>query len=250
MKMMKLPVGMLMAVTMLGTSVIPQGVQASVMTDYEMSTVSSQSKINEVFDRFHYTMSVEWDQKDEAFKAQAESDLLQAIQALKDSGVSVSEIQNQMEKQLLNGKGQAEYRRFVDALKAQNVSPDEAAALTTKFMEKNYAEGANFNGGGGRTSWRFVAAVLVIAVVTYVIIRHHDDDDHDHDENQNEEPGKPGKPGHGDCDYPTPTFKSGGYGGGGYGGGSYGGGSYGGGYGGGWGGGHGGWDHCRFPVAD
>src|SRR5690606_17443986 len=127
MKMMKLPVGMLMAVTMLGTSVIPQGVQASVMTNYEMSTVSSQSKINEVFDRFHYTMSVEWDQKDEAFKAQAEADLFKAIQALKASGVSSSEIQRQMEKQLLNGKGQTEYRRFVDALKAQNVSPDEAA---------------------------------------------------------------------------------------------------------------------------
>lgn len=228
MKMMKLPVGMLMAVTMLGTSVIPQGVQANVMTDYEMTTVSSQSKINEVFDRFHYTMSVEWDQKDEAFKAQAESDLLQAIQALKDSGVSVSEIQNQMERQLLNGKGQAEYRRFVEALKAQNVSADKAAELTTKFMEKNYAEGANFNGGGGRSPWRFVAAVLVIAVVTYVIIRHHDDDD-DSDEHEHEEPGKPG---HGDCEYPR-NHKSGGYGGS-YGGGYNGGGSYGGGYGGGW----------------
>ncbi len=232
MKMMKLPVGMLMAVSMLGTSVIPQGVQANVMTDYETSTVSSQSKINEVFDRFHYTMSVEWDQKDEAFKAQAEADLFQAIQDLKASGISTSEIQNQMERQLLNGKGQAEYRRFVEALKAQNVSPDEAAELTTKFMEKNYAEGANFNGGGGRSPWKFVAAVLVIAVVTYVIIRHHDDDDdHDHDENQNEEPTKPG---HDDCEYPTPMVKSGGYGGG-YGSGGYGGGGWnGGGHGGGW----------------
>lgn len=208
MKIFKFHVGFFLAVSMLLTSVIPQGAQASVMTDYKEAAVSSDQQIDEVFDRFHYTMAVEWDQKDEAFKAQAESDLAQALEALKASGVSTMAIQKHMEKNLLTGKFQKEYQRFLNALKEQNVSPDEATAMTTDFMEKNYAEGTNFNGGGTSSSrWKVVAAIIIVVVITHLIIRDRDDDDHEHN-------GDNGKPDHNPrpChDYPVTKTWGGGY---------------------------------------
>lgn len=183
MKIFKFHIGFFLAVSMLVTSVIPQGVQASVMSDYEMKASSSEQKVDEVFDRFHYSMAVEWDQKDEAFKAQAEKDLANALEALKASGVSMETIQKHMERSLLTGKFQQEYRRFLNALKEQNVSPDEATAMTTDFMEKNYAEGTHFNGGGGSHGrWKVIAAIIIVVVITHLIIRDRDDNDnHEHD---------------------------------------------------------------------
>ncbi len=192
MKFFKSQTGFFLALSLLMSTVVPQGVHASIMESYDMTLASSEAKVEETFDRFHYTMAVEWDQRDENFRVQAENDLADALMALQASGVPMSAIQKRMETSLLSGKNQQEYRRFLTALKAQNVSPEEASALTTKFMEKNYAEGTNFNGGGTYSRGKIIAAIIIIAVVTYIIIRNNRDDGHDHHDN-----GDNGKPGHG-----------------------------------------------------
>lgn len=213
MKFFKSQTGFFLALSLLMSTVVPQGVHASIMESYDMAAASSEAKVEETFDRFHYTMAVEWDQRDENFKVQAENDLADALMALQASGVSMSVIQKRMETSLLNGKNQQEYRRFLAALKAQNVSPEEASALTSKFMEKNYAEGTNFNGGGTHSRRRIITAIIIIAVVTYIIIRNNRDDGNDnHDNNDN------GKPGHGKpCNNYNATAWNGNHNGGNYG---------------------------------
>lgn len=190
MKLFKSQTGFFLAVSLLLSTVVPQGVQASVMRNYDVTATSSESKIDETFDRFHYTMAVEWDQRDENFRIQAENDLADALLALQASGITMSSIQKRMEKSLLKGKNQKEYRRFLQALKSQNVSPEEASKLTSKFMEKNYAEGTHFNGEGSHNRGKIIAAIIIIAVVTYIIIRNNRGGDNDHHDNNGH--GKPG----------------------------------------------------------
>ncbi len=173
MKFLRFNLGLLLALSIFITSVIPQNVQASVLTDV---------RIEEIFDRFHYAINVEWDQQDEAFKEQAAQDLKSALQALQASGVSIEEIQQYMENNLLDAKTRLEYQRLISALKTQNVSQKEATLMAMKFMEKNYSKGLNFNGegairGGGKLS--IVVVVLLVVVVTHLLFRKKGHDDHD-----------------------------------------------------------------------
>lgn len=173
MNFLRINLGLLLAVSVFITTVVPQNVQASVLTDVS---------INEVFDRFHYAMNVEWDQKDESFKEQAAQDLKSSLLALEASGITLEEIQKYMEENILDAKTKIEYKRLLAALESQNASQDEATLAVMNFMEKNHSHGLSFYGegvirGGGKLS--IVVAVLVVVVVTHLLFRKKS---HDHDD--------------------------------------------------------------------
>lgn len=179
MKFLRFNLGLLLALSIFITSVIPQNVQAATLTDV---------RIDEVFDRFHYAINVEWDQQDVAFKEQAAQDLKTALLALEASGVTMEEIQQYIQETFLDARTRSDYERLIAALKTQNVSQKEATLIAMKFMSQNMPQGMNFNGegvmrGGGKLT--LIVAVLVVVVVTHLLFRksghddHHDDDDGD-----------------------------------------------------------------------
>lgn len=174
MKFFRFNLGLLLALSIFIASVIPQNVQASTLTDV---------RIDEVFDRFHYAINVEWDQQDVAFKEQAAQDLKSALLVLEASGVTMEEIQQYISETFLDARTRLEYQRLIAALKTQNVSQKEATLVAMKFMNQNMALGMNFNGegairGGGKLT--LIVAVLVVVVVTHLLFRkghdNHDDD--------------------------------------------------------------------------
>ena len=173
MKFLRFNLGLFLALSVFFTSVIPQNVYASTLTDV---------RIDEVFDRFNYAINVEWDQQDIAFKEQAAQDLKSALLALEASGVTMEEIQKYILKKFLDSNTRLEYQRLIAALKTQNVSQKEATLIAMKFMNQNIPKGMNFNGegairGGGKLS--LIVAVLVVVVVTHLLFRKSDHDDHD-----------------------------------------------------------------------
>ncbi len=95
-----------------------------------------------IFDKFRYDMAVEWDQEDPYFKDQAEKELEVSLSSLKTEGVTEAQILTYMEKRLLDEKTKSEYRLLVKAMKAQNLSEEQAAFEAQKFMEKSFAQGA------------------------------------------------------------------------------------------------------------
>lgn len=182
MRIFKFHVGLMLALSIFATTVIPQHVQASVMEDYKMNLTSSEKQVTEAFDRFHYAMAVEWDQKDPAFKEQAQKDLEKALLALQAAGVSAAEIQSAMAKSILQGKAQADYKRLVEAIRTQNMSEAQATELVADFMDKNYLEGTSFAGEGHRHGrWKVIVAVIIVVVIIYSL-NHSDNDDNDHEE--------------------------------------------------------------------
>lgn len=186
MKIFKFHVGLMLALAILLSSIVPQNVQAATTADYKMEVTSAERTVDSAFDKFHYALAVEWDQQDQAFRKRAEKNLVKELLALEASGTSMEEIQKTMEKLLMNSKTRADYERFVSALKAQNLSDEEISAKTAAFMDQVYKEGANFNGEGGGHRvgrWSVVVVVVLVVIVTHLIIkssRHGHDDDHDH----------------------------------------------------------------------
>lgn len=176
----------MLSASMLFSAIVPSYVSAKVVEKYEMKVVDTDERVNSVIDQFHYKMTVEWDQKDLNFKKQAEEDLKQNLLDLEASGISLAEVQKTMEKKVLSGKFRAEYEKFVTAMKKQDLSPEELHAKTMEFIKKNYQEGLDFVGstGGASHRWKFITAVIVIAVIAYIV---HEKHKHNEEEPQEQE---------------------------------------------------------------
>ena len=159
------------------TSSIPQGLQARSQVDYQMKLVESNKKIEKVFNKFRYDMTVEWDQLDPYFKDHAQKELELSLDDLKKSGVSEEQIQDYMMKNILHESARKDYQNLIETMKKQGLSEEEASAQMMNFMEKNYQAGVSFSGGGS-ASYRRVAIIVglvVVGVVAYIIIRKHKD---------------------------------------------------------------------------
>ena len=134
-------------------------------------------KIEKVFNKFRYDMTVEWDQLDPYFKDHAQKELELSLDDLKKSGVSEEQIQDYMMKNILHESARKDYQNLIETMKKQGLSEEEASAQMMNFMEKNYQAGVSFSGGGS-ASYRRVAIIVglvVVGVVAYIIIRKHKD---------------------------------------------------------------------------
>lgn len=193
MTLFRFPLGLMLALSLFMSTVVPSNVQAVTTKEYKMTNAQVSSSIEEVFQRFQYAMAVEWDQRDEAFKQNAERDLVKGLLTLVETGVTLEEIQSYMQKTLLSEQAQKHYQRLVDAMRGQNLSAEEIQAKTMEFISKNNFQGLSFNGegggGGGHGKWTLIVVVVVVVVVTQLCLRgsnggdHHDHDEYDHGHN-------------------------------------------------------------------
>ena len=188
MKIFKFPVGLMMALSLFSTAVIPQGVQAHVEEEYKMQFTSHEQQVVEAFDRFHFALAVEWDQKDPAFKEEAQLKLEKSLLNLMKAGVTATEIQRAMEKSILQGKAQADYKRLVEAIKSQDMTDAQATEMAMEFMNKNYHEGTSFAGGGHvHGKWKVIVAIIIVVVLIHCL-RDRDSDDDDTPMQEEEQP--------------------------------------------------------------
>jgi len=192
MQIFKFHLGLMLALSIFMSTVIPSNVQAVTTSEYKMTSKHATASVDEVFQKFQYAMSVEWDQKDEALKKQAEKDLITSLLALVEAGISLEEIQTHMQRTILSAEARVEYQRMVAAMEGQDLSKDEVTAKTLEFMKKAQAQGLSFNGEGGpggHSKWTLIVVVILVVVVTHLCLKggrggddHHDHDyDHDHD---------------------------------------------------------------------
>ncbi|HLT23217.1 MAG TPA: hypothetical protein VKZ84_07230, partial [Bacteriovoracaceae bacterium] len=102
MKKLTRSIGCTMALTVLMTSTVPQGLQARSTVDYKMSVESSSKLLETAFNKFRYEMTVEWDQQDPYFKDYAKRELENSLNELKKRGVTPEQIQDYMLSNILN----------------------------------------------------------------------------------------------------------------------------------------------------
>jgi hypothetical protein len=179
MSMLRLSFSVFLSLSIVLSTVIPSKAQAFTISDHKVE-LRDPEILNEIFDRFQYSMSVLWDQEDADFKQQMEQDLRDALDT---SGVTTSEMIEYISTKILSGNKGKEFKRLMEAMKEQGIAPESAAALAARFMMGAYAEGTHFmgEGGPGGSNWTIVVTVLVVAVVAHWLIKkagkHHDHDD-------------------------------------------------------------------------
>lgn len=185
MQIFRFHVGLMLALSIFMSTVIPSNVQAVTASEYKMTAKEVTSTVDEAFQKFQYAMSVEWDQKDEAFKKQAEKDLITSLLALVEAGISVKEIQAHMERTILSSESREEYKRLVAAMEDQDLPEEEITARTLEFVKNAQAKGLGFNGEGGpiggHSTLTIIAVVVIVVVVTHLCLKGGRGDDHDHD---------------------------------------------------------------------
>ena len=77
------------------TTTIPHNIRAESLTDLKKDVVETKllnKEISDVFNKFHYDMTVEWDQNDSHFKELAQKELQNSLMDLKAQGVSNEDI--------------------------------------------------------------------------------------------------------------------------------------------------------------
>lgn len=173
MKFLRMNICLTLALSLFATSVVPSNVQARSTQDYKMAERAASSKLADAFNKFRYQMTVEWDQRDPYFRDHAQKELENSLMNLKAEGITVDHMQAYMQSNILDSKSRVEYERLLSALKKQDLSEEDASLAAMKFMEKSYARGASFNGGGSASYKKvmIIVGVVIVGVVTYLVIR-------------------------------------------------------------------------------
>ena len=128
------------------------------------STLPS-SALEEAIDSYMYSVTVEWDQQDSAFKKAQEAELMQKLLLIDSEGkLPLNQIMSVLEKKIANPK-------LVEALKVQAASMDGSQGPQTilEMLQAQqphmYSQGASWNG----TAVAFYGgiAVIFIALASY-----------------------------------------------------------------------------------
>lgn len=144
------------AVAMMMVAVIPT-------TQAMAQNASVENAINEL----NYTLSVEWNQKDEAVKKAAFAKFYGELQALEAQGVSRDEIYATIKSKVLTAQAAKDVDAIIGLAKAGRITAQEARAQLGAYLNKAQATGANWSSGA--TLGGIGLALVVIGLVALAV---------------------------------------------------------------------------------
>lgn len=122
--------------------------------------------IKAAFDELHYSLSVEWDQKDQGFFNQKSESFTKDLIALQKSGISNQELMNEILIEIKDKRIARDIEATFSLMSLNALSPEEANRQVKSILEKSYQTGASWNGGS--VLFGMVLTIALIAVVGIV----------------------------------------------------------------------------------
>jgi hypothetical protein len=121
-------------------------------------------KLEKHLDDFQYAMTVEWDQKDEAFKAAKTKEFNAALEKIiLEDGIGQLEIMSLLQKKVINKDALNAIQLKLSLL--GNASTPEALAKSLEASTKDmYTQGASWN---GEVVIPLAIGVIVVAIIAY-----------------------------------------------------------------------------------
>lgn len=136
---------------------------------FSLNVLASTGTIKELersMDDFHYALSVEWDQKDQAFyDAQTKKFFEKMNDLIVNGGLSQEEILRLVEAKSKN-KNAIEALKLKLSLLPKNLSTQELANIVKENAKDFYSEGASWN---GEVVFSVVLGIVIIGVLAYSI---------------------------------------------------------------------------------
>lgn len=128
------------------------------------ASTGALAELEHSLDDYQYAMTVEWDQRDEAFKGQQIDALAAKVSSLFKSGLTVEDVNLLVEKRFHNSKV-AEAVKTKLALLGDQVTPTNVAQVLKENSFELYQRGASWNGDTPMFISIGVAIVAIVAIL-------------------------------------------------------------------------------------
>lgn len=131
-----------------------------------MASTGTVAELERALDDYHYSLSVEWDQKDQAvYEAKTAEFFAKLEKMIKEQGLSQEQIMTLVEKKV-NNKNTVEALKLKMSLLPKNASASELAKMIKESTSDMYSQGASWN---GEVLISVGIGLLVAAAIGYAI---------------------------------------------------------------------------------
>lgn len=131
-----------------------------------MASTGTVSELERAMDDYHYSLSVEWDQKDQNFYDSKTKEFFAKLETLiKNEGLTKEQIMSLVERKA-NGPQVVNALKLKLSLLGKGSSAEELAGMVKEASRDLYSQGASWNGG---VVVPVVIGLLVAAVIGYSI---------------------------------------------------------------------------------
>lgn len=130
-----------------------------------MASTGTVQELEKALDDYHYALSVEWDQQDQAFYDAQTKDFYSKLASLIKAGLSQEEVLTVIGKKVNNPK-LVEALKLKAALMSKASSAEELAKMVKESTSDMYSQGASWN---GQAIVPVVIGLLVVGVIAYSV---------------------------------------------------------------------------------
>lgn len=141
-------------------------VQVNAATN-EVKTLSgittAQNELSAAYDELNYSLTVEWDQKDPAFRTAKMNEFSQTLRSLQAKGLTTAELIDFAKSQVKDAKIASDIDSTLKMIQANKMSAEEANRYATEAMKKAYSTGASWQGRGNGSG--LISLIILIGLL-------------------------------------------------------------------------------------
>lgn len=131
-----------------------------------MASTGTVQELERALDDYHYSLSVEWDQKDQAFYDAKTKEFFAKMESMiKNDGLSQEQVLTLIGKKVNNPK-MVEALRLKASMMSKAASAEELAQMIKDSTDNMYSQGASWN---GQVIVPVVIGLLVVGVIAYSV---------------------------------------------------------------------------------
>ncbi|HXH76590.1 MAG TPA: hypothetical protein VNJ08_16580 [Bacteriovoracaceae bacterium] len=136
---------------------------------FTITTVSAQAStqagLKAAFDELNYSLTVEWDQKDQTVYQAQMKGFQATLNTLKAEGLTNAQLIAFVKTEVKNEKVARDLETAFNMIQINKMSTTEASNYMVETMQKSYNTGASWSGAGS-----VVVGVVVIAIIVGVLV--------------------------------------------------------------------------------
>ncbi len=128
---------------------------------------AAQNELKVAYDELNYSLTVEWDQKDPAFRTNKMNEFSKTIRSLQIKGLTTTELIDFAKSQVKDAKIASDIDSALKVIETNKMSAEEANRYATEVMKKAYSTGASWQGrGNGSGLISLIILVGLLAVLS------------------------------------------------------------------------------------
>jgi hypothetical protein len=131
-----------------------------------MSSTGTIQELEKALDNYQYSMTVEWDQKDQAFVAETTEEFYSSVSELMDRGLTQQDLMSVIAKKVRHPKDLEALKIHMSTLIGKTSTTSELAQVIAQNSKNLYANGASWDGSVIITG---AVVVAIVGILGYAI---------------------------------------------------------------------------------